>query len=185
MTLPVLSTHAGKYWRHIRQWYCNPVSQVRLGNTLSKPFNINRGIRQRSVLLPTLFNLVMDPLLCKLRQRHLGLSVNDLFLGGFAHADDIRSSATNLMDTTEQVATIDSFTKSRGFCLCPEKCALLSSSKQPMASSIAAGETCLPVEKSVKCLGVWWDFAPSSKNSIHYRHKALLSAVSSQYSCMA
>ena len=47
----------GKCWRLLQQWYRDPISQVRLGDLLSKPFNINRGI---SVLSPTFFNLVMD-----------------------------------------------------------------------------------------------------------------------------
>ena len=59
----------GKCWRLIRQWYCDPVSQVKLGNQLSKPFYIRRGIRQGSVLSPTLFNLVMDQLLTTLKSR--------------------------------------------------------------------------------------------------------------------
>ena len=115
----------GKCWRLIRQWYCDPVSQVKLGNQLSKPFYIRRGIRQGSVLSPSLFNLVMDPLLTTLKSRGLGLSVNGLFLGAFAHADDIRTSATNFEDVAERAAIVDSFTKSRGLCLCPEKCTLL------------------------------------------------------------
>ena len=86
----------GKCWRLMQQWYRDPINQVRLGNSLSKSFNVNRGIRPGSVLSPTLLNLAMDPLLCKLRQKRLGLSVNGL-LGASAHADDIRSSAANLM----------------------------------------------------------------------------------------
>ena len=52
--------------------------------------------------------------------------VNGLFLGAFAHSDDICLSATihNLMDAKEQVTTIDSYTKSRGLNPCPEKCVL-------------------------------------------------------------
>ena len=103
----------------------------------------------------------MDPLLCKLKQKQLGLSVNGLFLGPFAHADDIWSSAANLKDAKEQITTVDSFTKSRGLHLCPEKCALLHSSHQFISPSISVGEAWLPVDKSVKCLGVWWDSPPS------------------------
>ena len=116
----------------LRMWqgYCNPTSRGKLGNLLSKPFAISRGIHQGSVLSPTLFNLVMDPLLSKLRARCLGLSINGLFLGAFAYADDIRTTASNLADATEQVLTVHSFTESRGLHLCPEKCAIFPSNKQ-------------------------------------------------------
>ena len=49
----------GKSWGLIKNWYCGLVSQVRLGNHLSNPFNITRGIRQGSVLSPLLFNLII------------------------------------------------------------------------------------------------------------------------------
>ena len=98
---------SGKCWRLVRNWYGNLVSQVKLGTHLSKSFNISRGIRQGSVLSPTLFNLVIDPLLSTLKKRNLGVSINGLYLGAFTHADDIRTSATNLEDVSEQVSTVD------------------------------------------------------------------------------
>ena len=75
-------------------------------------------------------------------------------------------------DVAEQAAIVDSFTKSRGLCLCPEKCALLTSSRKPAsASGTTIGDTCLPIEHSVKYLGIWWDSSPSSKTSVSERIK--------------
>ena len=48
------------------------------------------------MLSPTLFLLVMDPLLRKLESSGLGLSVNGLFAGAYLHADDIRTLATTI-----------------------------------------------------------------------------------------
>ena len=129
---------AGKCWRLVRHWYSNLVSQVKLGTHLSRPFHISRGICQGSVLSPTLFNLVLDPLLSALKERNLGLSINGLYLGAFAHANDIRTCATNIEDAAEQVSTMDTFTQSR---LCLEKCALLSSGHTP--TNITAAGTLL------------------------------------------
>ena len=85
----------GKCWRLLR-------SQVRLGSHISNPFSICRGIRQGSVLSPMLFNFIMDPLLSTLSSRSLGISINGLFLRAFAHADDLRTIASNVEDTTDQ-----------------------------------------------------------------------------------
>ena len=63
---------------------------------------------------PTLFNLVLDPLLSALRQRNLSLSINGLYLGAFSHTDDICTCATNIEDVCKQVSIVDTFTKSRG-----------------------------------------------------------------------
>lgn len=97
--------------------------------------------------------------------------MNGLFLGAFAHADDIRSSAANFEDSAEQVATVDRFTSSKCLKLAPEKCSLLSTNNNNPSTdfSIRIGETGLPMEKSVKCLGVWWDSSSSSKLSIRER----------------
>ena len=56
---------------------------------------MTRVVHQGSVLSPTLFLLVMDPLLRKLESSGLGLSVNRLFAGAYLHADDIRTLANN------------------------------------------------------------------------------------------
>ena len=130
----------GKCWRLLRNWYSNLTSQVRLGSHISKPFPICRGIRQGSVLSPVLFNLIMDPLLSTLSSRSLGISINGLFLGAFAHADDLRTIASNIEDTTDQAMFVNNFVKSRGLRLCPEKCALVTSNKYLTTS-------CLMVDK--------------------------------------
>ena len=141
-------------------WYHDLTSQVRLGTYMSEPIAISRGIRQGSVLSPMLFNLVMDPLLSELRTRCLGISINGLFLGAFGHADDLRTMASNIEDATHQASFINSFTRSRGLHLCPEKCALLQSGNNILPC--IDDELSLPLEKTVKCLGVWWDNSSSS-----------------------
>ena len=48
------------------------------------------------------------------KSRKLGLSVNGLYLGAFAHADDIRTASTNATDATDQAKTVDLFTEKNG-----------------------------------------------------------------------
>ena len=160
----------GKCWRLLRDWYCNLTSQVKLGSYMSEPFAICRGIRQGSILSPMLFNLVMDPLLSEMRSKSLGISINGLFLGAFAHADDLQTMASNIEDTSKQALFVNSFTRSRGLHLCLEKCALLPPSNNPLTSSLKTDDvTSLPLEKSVKCLGVWWDNSTLSHACIKER----------------
>ena len=110
-----------------------------------------------------LFNLVMDSLLSEISSRSLGISINGPFLGAFAHADDLQTMVSNIEDTTKQATFVTSFTRSRGLHLCPEKCALLlPGNNSPTSSLKIDDETSLQFEKSVKCLGVWWDNSTSS-----------------------
>ena len=158
----------GKCWRMIKDWYKDLFTYVRIGSQLSKPFPVERGIRQGSVLSPVLFNLVMDPLLSEMKSRKLGLSVNGLYLGAFAHADDIRTASTNgYTDASDQVKTVDLFAKKNGLQLSLEKCGIVitGSKDHPNLTTLAG----LPVENSVKCLGVWWSSNGSSHKSIEER----------------
>ena len=87
----------GKCWCTLRNWYEGASCKVKLDDgVLSQSFNIERGVKQGSVLSPALFLLVMNPLLSQLEDSGVGLSVNNFYAGGFLHADDIRTLASGL-----------------------------------------------------------------------------------------
>ena len=81
----------GRTWRLLRSWYDGAECQVKYGGSLSESFVVGRGVKQGSILSPTLFLMVMDPLLKALESSRLGLSVNNHFAGAFIHADDIQT----------------------------------------------------------------------------------------------
>ena len=122
-----------KLWKIIKYWYTNPTSCVRVCNKISAHFSIGRGVRQGSVLSPTLFNLVLDPLLTRLKSMQLGLNINGLFLGPFAHADDLRAHSTSLTDAKTQ-CLLSTPTQTLGVSNCPEKCAVVIAA--PVSSNI-------------------------------------------------
>ena len=94
-----------KTWRILSSWYINCQTSVRLGQHVSPSFTLARGVRQGSILSPSLFLLVMDPLL---RELQSGTSVNDMYAG---HADDIRTLATTPSSPETQVSTVLKFTR--------------------------------------------------------------------------
>ena len=116
---------------------------------------------------PSLFNLVMAPLLSDLKSKDLGLSIHGLFLGAFAHAGDICTTTTNPDDTAEQVKTVASFADRNGLKLSTEKCGIVIAGRGGMdpPPSVAG----LPVVESARCLGLWWCSNSTSRKSVEER----------------
>ena len=61
-----------KTWRLLQNWYTNSTSSVHVGCHSSLTFQLQRVVRQGSILSPFLFLLVMDPLLRQLQSHSLG-----------------------------------------------------------------------------------------------------------------
>ena len=99
---------------------------MRLNGHKSGEFPVMRGIRQESVLSPILFLMVMDPLLQQLEKSALGPSINNLYVGGFLHADDIQTLASRLDVLDAQVLLGQGFAKGNLLKLNIQKCELLS-----------------------------------------------------------
>ena len=53
----------GKLWHLVKSWYSTSSGRVRIDHHISDKFTISRGVKQGSVLSPTLFLIVMDVLL--------------------------------------------------------------------------------------------------------------------------
>ena len=66
----------GKAWR---SFYASPSGQIRIGNQLSRPISLYRGVRQGSVLSPILLLLVVDSLLTELANSATGIHINGLY----------------------------------------------------------------------------------------------------------
>ena len=81
---------------------------MKLEDGHSDVFTIPRAICQGSVLSPTQFLLAIDALLRELESSSLGLTINDFFVGSFAHADDIRTITTSLKAQLEAVSSFTS-----------------------------------------------------------------------------
>ena len=127
---------------------------MRVGKLVSPSFSVSRGVRQCSVLSPTLFLLVLDPILIELSKRSCGPSVCGLYLGAFSHADDLRTLSTNISDCKLQMSLIS---ESQGLALNVEKCeASISPSLPVNTTHIQSGDLMFPLTTSAKCLGAWW-----------------------------
>ena len=72
----------GRCWRLIKDWYTDTFSIVKVNNKCSSDsFPVNHGVKQGSVLSPTLFIAVMDSLLSLLERSGQGLTLSGLNVG--------------------------------------------------------------------------------------------------------
>ena len=77
-------------WRLLHNWYSNPKNAVRLDSNLSQSFPVCHGVKQGSILSPTIFIIGIDSLLRTLEATHQALSCLGVEVDSSAHADDIR-----------------------------------------------------------------------------------------------
>ena len=122
----------GKCWRILKNWYSNAFSVVKVNHTHSDYFPVNRGVKQGSVLSPTLFIAVMDSLLSHLESSGLGLSVSGLSVGSSAHVDDIRAASVGIDAVRTQRNLVVHFCKANSLKLNATKTELVKfSQKKP------------------------------------------------------
>ena len=130
----------GKAWRVISHVYSNihAVVKSRSNSSYSSPFSIARGVQQGSVLSPTFFLVVMGELLQNMREGRVGISIYNLYLGGAAHADDVRTVATSARAAEEQSVQVSKFASHQGLTLNKSKTEVVkfSSNTIPRAKSI-------------------------------------------------
>lgn len=121
----------------------------------SSSFVIERGVQQGSVLSPALFLIVMNPLLQRMQQLSLGATVHYLYVGAFAHADDIRTVTSSRESIEQQTNLTLSFTQESGLTLNPQKCevVVMSKTKHPKEVVCSIDQQQLIPKDAVKCLG--------------------------------
>ena len=120
----------GKLWKIIKSWYTDSTSRVRVNNQLSELFTVERGVKQGSVLSPTLFLTVMDCLLKQLKEEKHGLSVCQTYAGAAIHTDDLRTTAASKDTVSKQATVISNFARNANLKLSESKLEVLRVSQQ-------------------------------------------------------
>ena len=131
------------------------------------PFPVERGVCQSSIPSPTLFNIIMDPLLRTLESSGLGLSMNNLYGGAYLHADDIQTLATSASSLQAQISEVHFFPSNNFLQLNPTKCEIVSFAQCNNADDPVCeiGGNLLPASGRAKCLGSLWNHDHSAKPS--------------------
>ena len=147
-----------KCWWLLRNSYDGYCGMIRVGQESSPPFLLEHGVHQGSVLSPSLFLLVMNPLFKALESSSLGLSVNNMYVAGFLHADDICTLSNSINTLEAQIATVKGFTTDNFFKLNISKSEFIVLQKSQRGHEISCDIDNVTVhsEDVVKCLSYLW-----------------------------
>ena len=129
-----------------------------MNGSLSQEYIIERGVRQGSVLSPSLFLLLIDSLLQALKEANAGVNLEGVYMGSLAHADDLRSLTLDPQSSKQQAEIIDDFLAKNFLQLNTNKCELVvhAHGTQSHTISVDVGGISLEPSHASKCLGTWW-----------------------------
>ena len=74
--------------RLLAYWYTSQTFVIGWNNILSDPFTVSNGVRQGSILSPTLFSIYLDSLSVKLSESGVGCTFNSKCFNHLVYADD-------------------------------------------------------------------------------------------------
>ena len=132
---------------------------VLLNGIHSPSFPVTVGMRQGSVLSPTLFNIFLNDLLCELKEAQYGLRVFNTFVNSTAYADDVTllsSTVTglqNLINICQSYATKFRFR----FGFAKSKCLIIGKGVIHNEPRWMLGNNKITVESAIDILGVTFE----------------------------
>jgi hypothetical protein len=154
-------------WLLLCNMYKSTRATVRWDNNTSRIFHISRGMKQGSLLSPTLFNIFIDDLLEDLRNTNTGIRIDDLHLNSCTYADDVTIFSSTIPGL-QQLMNISSSYASRWrfkFSTKKTKCIVMGTQLTREPPVFWLNDHPINVSNEVDILGV--TFSSNNKNDLH------------------
>lgn len=151
----------GKLWKLLDNMYMNMKSCVKCNNCLSKPFSLERGVRQGSALSAKLYLIYVNGLIEQLTESGYGAVMIDLQVGNPVQADDIALIASTYKGLQNMIDICYQYSINFKFEFSPKKSQvmLFECRANPMEpkTDLKLNNDIIPVHKSVKHVGILLD----------------------------
>ncbi|NWZ01398.1 PO21 protein, partial [Loxia curvirostra] len=105
----------------MREMYRDIISCISIGRDKTDPIYIQSGVKQGDPMSPLLFNLAMDPLLCKLESEGCGFKHGGWKVTAMAFADDLVLLSDSWDGTQRNIKILETFCQLTGLCTHGEK----------------------------------------------------------------
>ena len=100
--------------RLLSVWYANQKMRVKWKEMFLEFFSVGNGVRQGSVLSPSLFNVYLNELLIGLRSCGYGARIGHMYIGSVAYADDVTLLSPTLHGMQKMLDVCSLFAEEKG-----------------------------------------------------------------------
>ena len=144
------------HWYFLYKWYKSTFAVVSWNGTISQPFHITKGMKQGSVLSPTLFNIFINNLLESLDNAPEGVMVFGHKFNSCAYADDITLFSSSVTGLQRLVNICVDYARKWRFNFGAQKTQLTTLGKNVLAAKpqISLGNNIVHHQDSIELLGV-------------------------------
>ena len=121
----------------LQEFYKESSSSVLWNKRSGPPFEILQGVKQGSVLSPTLYTVFIDGLIKALREARLGCSFYGRYTGVLVLADDVALISTSPQDLQDMLDLTLAYSNTWRYKINPKKSAVIVINKKPSSNSVS------------------------------------------------
>ena len=184
-------------WLIIHDWYKCSTSSVFWNSSISRPFPIQQGVRQGSILSPLLYSIYVDNLILTLEASGYGTSINNIYCGAIMYADDLALISDSPQGLQSMLDIVSIYADEWRYKFNASKSAILVFGESPSsrrtnrpARTWHISRAAIPEKDTHKHLGILRTVSQSNLPRIIKRCKAgrsaffALNAVGSRFGCL-
>ena len=156
--------------------------QIKWNDTFSNKFSTSNGIRQGGIISPLLFNVYIDVLLTRLKNRNVGCFIGNMYVGCLGYADDVTLLAPSVSSLQNMLEVCNLYGKDYGLQYNCQKTVCMKMSQKNcnlVNYKVSLDGTQLKWVQSVSFLGIFVSYNMDDTNEFIHKRGSFYSSVNS------